>query len=325
MPSDTLEIFGTEYTGVAGIKATDDNGNTMTYVRPQGNLAITENTNSMDVSQYATVSVAVPVAYVSQDANGALIFSEDGIASHITYEDVATRLFKDSSVTVNSTFMRPYTFFADTNLVSISAPNCVRITDTVNGLTTGVGSKAFAFCTNLTTVNFPKLTDFGSGGYQFQGCTSLVTVHIHCFIGQYMFYQCTGLRTLVSSTANAVTMNGSGFSGCSNLEIVDLKITRIQGSDFINCAKLGTLILRNTSVPPLANINAFSNTPFASGKSGGTIYIPKVLYDALGTGTNDYKATANWSTIDGYGTITWAKIEGSQYENYYADGTAVST
>ena len=57
--SDTLEIFGTEYTGVTGIKATSDNDTELTYIRPQGNLAITENTQSQDVAQYATVSVNV--------------------------------------------------------------------------------------------------------------------------------------------------------------------------------------------------------------------------------------------------------------------------
>lgn len=58
--SDTLEIFGQEYTNVAGFKATDDNDTIKTYIRPQGNLAITANSASVDVSQYATASVAVP-------------------------------------------------------------------------------------------------------------------------------------------------------------------------------------------------------------------------------------------------------------------------
>ena len=58
--SDTLECFGTEFTGVTGFKATDSNDNVLTYIRPQGNLPITANTASVDVSQYATASVAVP-------------------------------------------------------------------------------------------------------------------------------------------------------------------------------------------------------------------------------------------------------------------------
>lgn len=57
--ADTLEIFGTEYTNVAGIKATDDNGQTKTYIRPQGTKSITSNGTGIDVSSYATVDVSV--------------------------------------------------------------------------------------------------------------------------------------------------------------------------------------------------------------------------------------------------------------------------
>ena len=60
MATDTLEVFGVEYTGVAGFKATDDNGNTKTYIRPDGNLSLSANGSNIDCSQYATVSVAVP-------------------------------------------------------------------------------------------------------------------------------------------------------------------------------------------------------------------------------------------------------------------------
>ncbi len=57
--ADTLEIFGTEFTNVAGFKATDSNSQTKTYVRPEGNLPITSNGNNIDCSTYATVSVNV--------------------------------------------------------------------------------------------------------------------------------------------------------------------------------------------------------------------------------------------------------------------------
>ena len=99
----------------------------------------------------------------------------------------------------------------------------------------------------------------------------------------------------------------------------------IGGSCFLNTNTLKELILRADSVTPLGNLNSFNGTPFASGGSGGTIYIPKALYDHLGDGTAlDYKSATNWSTMDGYGTITWAKIEGSYYETHYADGTVIS-
>lgn len=57
--TDTLEIFGTEYTGVAGVKATDDEAGTKTYIRPQGTKSITANGTGIDVSAYAAVNVNV--------------------------------------------------------------------------------------------------------------------------------------------------------------------------------------------------------------------------------------------------------------------------
>ena len=57
--TDILEIFGTEYTGVTGIKATDDNGNIKTYIRPQGTISITSNGTGIDVSSYASADVSV--------------------------------------------------------------------------------------------------------------------------------------------------------------------------------------------------------------------------------------------------------------------------
>ena len=63
--SDTLQVFGVEYTGVTGIKATDDNGQIKTYVRPEGTKSITANGTGIDVASYATVDVAVPSGSVS--------------------------------------------------------------------------------------------------------------------------------------------------------------------------------------------------------------------------------------------------------------------
>ena len=68
---------------------------------------------------------------------------------------------------------------------------------------------------------------------------------------------------------------------------------------------------------PLVNINAFTNTPFASGKAGGTLYVPSAL-------VSEYQAATNWSTILGYSTNSIAAIEGSEYENAYADGTSIT-
>lgn len=57
--SDTLVIGGTTYTGVAGVKASDNNDNTMVYIRPQGTVSINANGNNIDVAEYETANVSV--------------------------------------------------------------------------------------------------------------------------------------------------------------------------------------------------------------------------------------------------------------------------
>ena len=112
--------------------------------------------------------------------------------------------------------------------------------------------------------------------------------------------------------------NGYVCYGTKNMTTVDVgKISSIANQFFNMASAFHTLIMRKSDgLTTLGNVNCFSSTYFASGKSGGTIYIPKALYDHLGDGSAlDYKAATNWSTVNGYGTITWAKLEGSQYED----------
>lgn len=59
MATDTLEIFGTEYTGVTGVKATDSSNQIKTYIRPQGTKSISANGTGIDVTNYASVDVSV--------------------------------------------------------------------------------------------------------------------------------------------------------------------------------------------------------------------------------------------------------------------------
>lgn len=143
----------------------------------------------------------------------------------------------------------------------------------------------------------------------------------------YWLRSCTGLITLV--LPNTTSIAQQFVSGCKALKTIDFGKIGSLGSNlfYTNTSSLDTLILRKSnSIVTLSNVSAFTGTPFVSGGSGGTIYIPKALYDHLGDGTSlDYKAATNWSTVNGYGTITWAKIEGSQYENYYADGTEITS
>lgn len=162
----------------------------------------------------------------------------------------------------------------------------------------------------------------------FRGYTPLVEFHApnaERFEGGYTVYG-TSLTTLALPKIKRL-LQFAPLGNNTKLTTLDLgpDIYEMSGSAFNGNTIMNTLIIRSSTIPALGGTGAFTGTPFASGGTGGTIYIPKSLYDALGTGTNDYKAATNWSVIDGYGTITWAKIEGSQYENYYADGTPIPT
>ncbi len=196
------------------------------------------------------------------------------------------------------------TFQQQPNLVSVSFPNVTEIN----------AQRIFYQSTALTSVNFPKLGYLNGATECFRGCTGLTIVVLPSLYRTFqagIFHDCTNLTIFDSGIPTAPTGNFNMF-----------------GQSFFNGdSALHTIILRTTNrICGLGNINTFNNTKFASGGVGGTIYIPKVLYDHLGDDTSlDYKAATNWSTIDGYGTITWAKIEGSQYENYYADGTPIPT
>lgn len=58
--TDSLTIFGDDFTGVTGIKATGTGNGTLTYIRPQGTKSISQNGTGIDVAEYASVDVAVP-------------------------------------------------------------------------------------------------------------------------------------------------------------------------------------------------------------------------------------------------------------------------
>ena len=136
-----------------------------------------------------------------------------------------------------------------------------------------------------------------SGNTPSYGCayrTAITSIHLinAKSVGQYGIWRCSALTIFVGELVNSIA--NYGLSANTQLTTID-----ILGGDGV--------------------------CPFASGGSGGTIYIHKALYDHLGDGTElDYKAATNWSTVDGYGTVTWAQIEGSYYETHYADGTPVT-
>lgn len=133
------------------------------------------------------------------------------------------------------------------------------------------------------------------------------------------FRDCTAMRYFVAP--KLTVMYNTILYGCTNLLAIDWLGGSITGSKnhFVNCTKLNVMVIRRTaSICSLATTGAFNNTPFASGKAGGTLYVPQALIAS-------YQAATNWSTILGYANNSIQAIEGSIYETQYVDGTPIPT
>lgn len=302
----------------------------------------TYNASSDSADGYKKVVVSVPNTYVAGDegkvvSNGALVSQTSAtyntnntydttlinsvtvnVSGGISLDDIATNTAPSGAITLGNgvTTIENYAF-AGKPITSIIAPSVTNM---------GSNSLYSTQITSITDSNFPSL-----------GVSSRYVILLR--MNSLQSIKLTGEQLSLSSGSNALSDNtalvsaefpncaknvgssykgvgAKAFSGCTNLQLVDIGYsTSIAGNCFYNDAKLTTIIMRSTSVVSLSATSAFSNSAFKSGGTGGTIYIPKALYDHLGDGTSDdYQHATNWSTVQGYGTITWAKIEGSIYE-----------
>ena len=180
------------------------------------------------------------------------------------------------------------------------------ITSYVDDSLTAIRSRAFSDCSNMTEFICHNVTTGGNTAFYSTKVRKIALPRWTQYTG-YAFGSNSGVYQLDLTDAYRIAINT--FNGCSGLSV---------------------LVLRYSGVVSLQGINAFANTPFASGKAGGTLYIPKVLYDHLGDGSSsDYKAATNWSTILGYANNQVKSIESTHTDPdapidltlYYVDGT----
>lgn len=252
---------------------------------------------------------------VSQMADAILAIPTGG--GGISIDDLAKNAQPSGAITLGSSvrIIKDYAFY-NKPITSISGANVINISEyALQG--TQIAS--------ITDADFPSL-GVSANYVVLLKMSNLVHIKlsgtkIRLNSGSYGLRNNTKLETaeFPNAASGLTTSNNVAaytFGGCTKLKLCDVGMCcTISANAFNGATIMDTLILRYTSVVALSKVSAFTNTPFASGKAGGDIYIPKSLYDHLGDGTSsDYKAATNWSTVDGYGTITWHQIEGSEYE-----------
>lgn len=229
-----------------------------------------------------------------------------GYGGGYSIADVLAGDFEENmDLTGITTITRPY-IFQNSTVKTIYAPDLTSVID-----------HTFFNAKNLETVNVPLLAN--GAEYGFAGCSKLTTlIHPYVFsLGQRSFEGCSSLPIFVGNPTGTYT---NTFNGCSSLEALDFgdRFSATRATSFNNCKVLTVVIIRATTMPALANISMFNGTPFASGKAGGTLYVPSDLISS-------YQSATNWSTILGYPNNQILAIEGSYYETHYADGTEIPT
>lgn len=170
-----------------------------------------------------------------------------------------------------------------------------------------IRDRFFRYCGNITSLTCPNVTIIRE--QLCSNCTGLVSVSMPnatTVSSTQQFINCTSLTTV--NLPKLQTPGGNMFQGCTALAFIDLPaLTRLSVTRvFYGCSSLKTVILRNNSLVALNN-DALTNTPFASGGSGGTVYVPQALISS-------YQTATNWSTLYSAGTCTFSAIEGSAYE-----------
>lgn len=215
----------------------------------------------------------------------------------------------------DATIVTDYIFYKRSGITSITGKSVTKL-----------GVEPFSYCDNLEKLSLPNATSMTNGFVSpFRSCLKLKEIHLPRIQFPSTDSVFAGLTIEFIFLPSTKAFTPRTFNNCTNLKTVVSPslsdIASLGSYVFQNCTNLKTLVLGNSSVVATRSTNHFDGTPFAEGGSGGDIYIPKTLYDHLGDGSDkDYLANSVWNTINGYGTITWHPIEGSEYETYMPNG-----
>lgn len=258
-------------------------------VTPTGTkqISITQNgTTTEDVTNYASAEITVNVS-------GGGGISLDGLASGTE---------PSGNITLpTATLLEEYAFAMKKGITGITAPYVTRIKQyaLMNvGETNGL---------SISDTSFPSLTTVDSNGFRNARAGTIKITSSSDILKNTRPFGDNSALTRAEFPNQTGVVGSQCFYSCSHLSILDIgKATAISANAFNGCP-LSALIIRSQSVATLNDVSAFNNTPFKSGGTGGTIYVPSSLIET-------YKASNNWSTVNGYGTITWQSIEGSIYE-----------
>lgn len=213
-----------------------------------------------------------------------------------------------TSITANNvSTIGIYAFTGATKLSSFNAPRltelssaafsgCTKlktflISESLKASYSCVTDSVFYNCASLeTAIDFPNAVTVESDA--FYGCTNIPSVNMPKL--KVTKYRSFGAMKKITELnfPDIITWDSYACAQCTALTKVDFgtSIKVIQTQSFSDTA-LKTLIIRNTTaVPTLSATSAFNNTPIATSTEEGFIYVPDALVES-------YKTATNWSTF----------------------------
>ncbi len=275
----------------------------------------------------------VPSILVPKDGGGYAEYTEGGSEDTLllALRNQVTSVSDDTLTSIRSYGLAYMTALASASFPELQTINSYAFYDDYNIIWNGwpfpkaktIGNYAFRYCYGMTGDVVLPSTVTSIGQYSFASCKnitkftatgSITTLGTYTFVGASADHKMTMTECHMPNLGTSIALNlnwGSttAANACQQLEVCDIgKAKSIAANTFANCYKLQTLIMRRTSVTTCANVSAFLNTPLRGRNSlTAEIYVPENLIDS-------YKAASVWSTIEGYGYVTWKKLEGSIYE-----------
>ena len=290
---------------VSAVQAIPTGGVTPTGTKQ---ISITQNgVTTEDVTNYANAEITanVPNSYAAADegkvvSSGALVAQgSDTVTQNDTYD---TTLI--SSLTVNVSGGGGYDTDGDALIAGTISGRLETKASTIHAY--GIYSQA-----SLTEVYAPN-----ASGMATYGCASNSNMET-LVLPSCRFLNANSCRDNAKLTA--VDFKGNGNT--SNTQIIGNNV-------FLSDAKLTMVVIRATSITGimLYSAGAFNNTPFASGGTGGTLYVPSSL-------VSTYQSASNWSTVLARENNQIKSIESTHTDPdapidltlYYADGTPIPT
>ena len=233
---------------------------------------------------------------LSNQYAGLLRFSSSSDTRNRIYQNAIQRVKISSDVT----YIGTYAFYFCQNLTSINIPNGV----------TSIGNYAFYCCYKLASINIPNSVT-SLGPYIFENCYRLTSISIPngvTSINSSAFASCRNLNS-INISDSVTNIEASAFNSCYNLAFINIpnSITSIKSYTFSNCYNLASLNIPNgvTSIgnyafqgcSGISEYHFASTTPptLSSTSIFNGIAADCIIYVPVGS-LEAYQTATNWST-----------------------------